>query len=272
MLDALPAWAQAGVWGLLGASSLVIGAALAYLVKLPTRVTAGVMAFGCGVLISAVAFDLILEGFEEAGIRPIIMGALAGSIAYTVANWLVSRKGGKHRKRSGGQQKDAEGGGGLSIAVGSLLDGIPESVVLGVGLLSGGGVSVAMFAAVFLSNLPEGLSSAVGMKQAGRSRRYVFGLWIAIALLSGLASLIGAALLGDAPPALLATVNAVAAGALLTMITDTMIPEAVEGERGGTGLLVVVGLLVAFALSQGGDDDAAGKDQGSAASASGVAG
>jgi ZIP family zinc transporter len=239
---------------LIGASSLVIGAALAYVVKLPVRVTAGVMAFGCGVLVSAVAYDLVLEGFRAAGIWPIIIGALAGSFAYTFANWLVSRRGAKRRKRSAGQPSADSGrstGSGLAIAIGSLLDGIPESVVLGVGLLGGGGVSVAMLAAIFLSNLPEGLSSALGMKKAGRSKAYVLGLWIGIALLSGLASLLGAALLGSASARLLATVNAIAAGALLTMIADTMVPEAVEGEHGATGLLVVAGLLVAFGLSHG---------------------
>src|SRR5690606_23054443 len=115
------------------------------------------------------------------------------------------------------QQTHSSSGGGLAIAIGSLLDGIPESVVLGVSVLGGGGVSTAMLAAVFLSNLPEGLSSALGMKKAGRSKLYVFGLWGSIAGVSGLSALIGAALLGDASPALLATVNAVAAGALLTM-------------------------------------------------------
>ncbi|MFC4169124.1 ZIP family metal transporter [Teichococcus aestuarii] len=251
MFESMPLWLQAGFWGLLGGSSLVIGAALAYLVRLPARVTAGIMAFGCGILISAVAYELVEEGFRQGGIWPVIGGALAGSAAYTLANWLVSRRGGRHRKRSGGQQK-AAGGGGMAIAIGSLLDGIPESVVLGVGLLGGGGVSLPMLTAVFLSNFPEGLSSAAGMRRAGRGRGYVLGLWGGIALLSGLAALLGAALLGDAPPALTATVNAIAAGALLTMIADTMIPEAVEGERGGTGLLVVAGLLVAFALSQQG--------------------
>jgi ZIP family zinc transporter len=253
MLESIPLWMQAGFWGLLGSSSLVIGAALAYLVQLPTRVTAGIMAFGCGVLISAVAYDLVEEGFQQGGIWPIIGGAVAGSVAYTVANWLVSRSGGKHRKRSGEQQKNTKGeskSGGMAIVIGSLLDGIPESVVLGVGLVASGGISTPMLAAVFLSNLPEGLSSAVGMRRAGRSKRYVLSLWIGIAVLSGLATLLGAVLLGNAPPALTATVNAIAAGALLTMIADTMIPEAVEGERGGTGLLVVAGLLVAFALSQ----------------------
>lgn len=124
--------------------------------------------------------------------------------------------------------------------------------MLGVSLLTGGGVSLAMFAAIFLSNFPEGLSSASGMKRAGRSATYIFGLWIAIALISGLASLLGAAFLGGAPPVLIAMVNAVAAGALLTMVSDTMLPEAVEGEHGATGFLVVVGLLLAFSISQSG--------------------
>jgi ZIP family zinc transporter len=247
----MPLWLQAGLWGLLGSSALVIGVTIAYLVKLPTRVTAGIMAFGCGVLISAVAYDLILDGFDRGGLWPVVVGALVGSLLYTVANWLVERHGGKHRKRSGAQHPPAGGeSGGAAIAIGSLLDGIPESIVLGVGLLEQSGVSLAMLAAIFLSNLPEGLSSAVGMRRAGHGPGFVFGLWSSIAVLSGLAAMAGAALLGDASPQALALVNAVAAGALLTMITDTMIPEAVHGERIGTGTLVVLGLLTAFAISQ----------------------
>lgn len=244
----MPLWAQAGLWSLLGASSLLVGALLGYLLKLPTRLTAGIMAFGCGVLISAVAYDLIMEGFQQGGLWPIIGGALAGSAAYTIANWLVNKGGGKHRKRSGDQQKD-QAGGGMAIAIGSLLDGVPESIVLGIGLLTGGSVSLAMLAAIFLSNLPEGMTSAIGMKKAGRSRLYVFGLWTGVVALSTCAAATGAALLGDAAPSSIAAVNAVAAGALLAMIADTMLPEAVEEEHGGTGMLVVVGLLAAFALS-----------------------
>jgi len=112
-------------------------------------------------------------------------------------------------------------------------------------------VSLTVLAAICLSNFPEGLSSATGMRRAGRAPAFVLGLWVAIALVTGLAAALGAALLGDASPALLALVSAVAAGGLLTMVVDTMLPEAVEGEGGLTGLLVVAGLLVAFALSQG---------------------
>jgi zinc transporter, ZIP family len=217
--------------GRLGASSLIAGAAVAFLLKMPRTVAAGIMSFGCGVLISAVAYDLLEDGFQEGGIWPIVGGALAGSVSYAVADWIVSQQGGHCRKRSGDEQRNAGEGGGLAIAIGSLLDGIPESVVLGLGLLSGQGVSIAMLSAIFLSNFPEGLSSALGMRSAGRSAGYIFGLWSAIAVLSGLASAAGAAFLGGAPPGIVGTVDAVAAGALLTMVVNTMIPEAVEGDR-----------------------------------------
>jgi ZIP family zinc transporter len=248
----MPVWLSAGLWGLLGASSLVLGAALAYLAKMPRWANASIMSFGCGVLISAVAYDLLEDGYQEGGIWPIVMGALVGSIAYAVADYLVSAGGGHHRKQSGGQQEHAGKGGGIAIAIGSLLDGIPESVVLGLSLLAGKGVSVTMFAAIFLSNFPEGLSSAVGMRNAGRSAGYIFGLWITIAVLSGLSSLGGAAFLRGASPQLIASVNAVAAGALLTMVVNTMIPEAIGEEQKATGILVVIGLLIAFSLSNAG--------------------
>ena len=130
-----------------------------------------------------------------------------------------------------------------------MLDGVPESLVLGVGLLSGHGISIAMLAAIFFSNFPEGLSSALGMKKAGRSTAYIFSLWGSIVFVSALSSLLGAALLGGASAQVLAIVNATAAGALLTMVVDTMIPEAVAGDHKGAGLLAVLGLLVAFTLT-----------------------
>jgi ZIP family zinc transporter len=249
----MPIWLTAGLWGLLGASSLLLGAAVAFVFRMPRYVTAGIMSFGCGVLISAVAYDLLEDGYQEGGIWPIIAGAIAGSATYALSDWAVSREGARSRKRSGDQQVKAGEGGGLAIAVGSLLDGIPESVVLGLGLLSGKGISIAMLAAIFLSNFPEGLSSALGMRAAGRSATYIFGLWGAITILSGVAAASGAAFLGGAAPQVVATVSAVAAGALLTMVVNTMVPEAVEGEQKLAGVLVVLGLLAAFALSNVGE-------------------
>ena len=184
--------AIAGFWGLVGGSALLIGAAIAYFARLPQRLIAAIMAAGSGVLISAVAFDLMDEAYRRGGFDSTAIGFFGGALVYTGANILVSRAGAKHRKRSGSNPKQsqatAQEGSGLSIAVGALLDGIPESVVIGVSLLEGSGVSVVTVAAVFLSNVPEGLSSAAGMKKAGRSAIYIFGVWGAIAMASGLAA------------------------------------------------------------------------------------
>ncbi|QLQ38816.1 ZIP family metal transporter [Micromonospora robiginosa] len=247
----MPGWLEAGFWGLLAGSALLIGAAVGFFVRVPRRATASVMAFGAGVLLSAVSFELIDEAHEQGGLLPVAIGAAAGALAYTGANVLLARHGARHRKRSGDEQpsEQEQPGSGNAIAVGALLDGVPESVVIGTSLLAGGPVSFVTVIAVFLSNVPEGLSSAAGMRQAGRTRRYVFGLWIAIALISGAASLAGYTLLGGAPPEVLATITALAGGAILAMITDTMVPEAFEDAHLLVGLITVLGFLVAFALS-----------------------
>lgn len=254
----MPTWLEAGLWGLLGGGALVLGALIAWLVHVPRVVIASVMAFGSGVLISAVAFDLMQEAAETGGLVPAGAGFLGGALAYLGANALLARHGARHRKRSGtrpGEQQPSEeehSGSGAAIAVGALLDGIPESVVLGVGLLGGGGVSLSVLAAVVISNVPEGLSSAAGMKTKGRTARYVFGVWGGIAVASALAALAGYSLLGGAPPELIAVITAIAAGAILTMVADTMIPEAFERTRTWTGAIASLGFLVAFAIDLAG--------------------
>jgi ZIP family zinc transporter len=249
----VPEWIEAGLWGLLGGAALVLGALVAWFVRVPQAVIASVMAFGSGVLISAVAFDLMAEAADTGGLGPTAIGFLGGALAYLGANALLARQGARHRKRSGGQpSEDEQSGSGAAIAVGALLDGVPESVVLGLGLLTGGGVSASVLAAVFISNVPEGLSSAAGMKASGRSARYVFGVWGGIAVISGVAALVGYLALGDAAPELVAVITAVAAGAILTMIADTMIPEAFEETRTWTGVITTVGFLVAFAINRAG--------------------
>lgn len=247
----MPQWLQAGAWGLLAGSALLVGAAAGFFLPVPRKVVASIMAFGAGVLLSAVSFELIAEAHEQGGLLPTTIGAAGGALAYTGANLLLARRGARHRKRSGGEQPSEreQPGSGSAIAVGALLDGVPESVVIGASLLAGGPVSLVTVVAVFLSNVPEGLSSAAGMRRAGRSRRYVFGLWTAIALVSGVSALLGNTLLGGAPPELLATITALAAGAILAMITDTMVPEAFEDAHLLVGLITVLGFLTAFALS-----------------------
>lgn len=253
----MPGWVEAGLWGLFGGGALVLGALIAWVVRVPQMVIASVMAFGSGVLISAVAFDLMAEAARTGGLLATAGGFLGGALTYLAATSALARRGARHRKRSGanpGAAQPSEGdqqGSGAAIAVGALLDGIPESIVIGIGLLSGGGVSVSVVAAVFISNVPEGLSSAAGMKSSGRSARYVFGVWTAIAVASALAALVGYATLGSAPPELIAVITAVAAGAILTMVADTMIPEAFEQTRTWTGVIAATGFLTAFAISVG---------------------
>jgi ZIP family zinc transporter len=246
----VPTWLEAGLWGLLGGGALVLGALVAWFLRVPQTVIASVMAFGSGVLISAVAFDLMAEAAETGGLLPTSIGFVGGALAYVAANAALARRGARHRKRSGGQQpsEDEQSGSGTAIAVGALLDGVPESVVLGLGLLGGGSVSASVLAAVFISNVPEGLSSAAGMKAGGRSARYVFGVWGGIAVISGLAALVGYAALGGAAPEVVAVITATAAGAILTMVADTMIPEAFEQTHTWTGVITTLGFLVAFAM------------------------
>jgi ZIP family zinc transporter len=223
----MPLWAQSGFWGFVAGSALLLGAALGFYVKVKQKVIAWVMAFGGGVLISAVAFDLMDEAFKRGGFDSTSVGFLAGALAYTAANYGLSRYGAKHRKRSGKQQPSEaeESGSGLAIAVGALLDGIPESMAIGIGLLHGGAVSWVMVAAIFLSNVPEGLSSSAGMKHSGRSARYVFGVWTGIMVLSALASIAGNVFFIHAAPDVIAAITAVAAGAILCMLADRCEPD-----------------------------------------------
>jgi zinc transporter, ZIP family len=237
-----------------GGGALVLGALVAWFARVPRDVVAAVMAFGAGVLISAVAFDLMEEAETNGGLPATAAGFLGGALIYLGANAVLARHGAHMRKRSDNQPSEQEqAGSGMAIAVGALLDGIPESIVLGLGLLAGGSVSPTVLAAVFISNVPEGLSSAAGMKRSGRSATYVFGVWGGIAVISGLASLIGYLALGDASPQSVALITAVAAGAILTMIADTMIPEAFERTRTWTGVIASLGFLLAFTIHVLGD-------------------
>ncbi len=233
-------------WGTLAASSLVIGALIALSFHISMRVIGLIMGFGAGVLISAVAFDLVEEAVEKSsGHGSVVAGIFAGCGVFFGGDWLIDRFGGSERKDADGDQKS---GSPLAIVLGTVLDGIPESMVIGLTIFEGGAVGAAFLAAVFISNLPEAISSTAGLVTGGWPKARILWMWIAIALLSGLASLAGYGLFQDSSPDTVALVLAFAAGAILTMLADTMMPEAFEQGGKLVGVVTTLGFAFAFAI------------------------
>jgi ZIP family zinc transporter len=237
---------QAFVWAFLAASALLLGA-VGGLVLNVSRTAVGLMlAFGAGALFSAVAFELTVESFEEGGAELFAVGLAAGAVTYFAGNrWLQTR--GSARTRATVKKRASEGH-GLSIVLGAMLDGIPESVVLGASLLGGGAVSPAFFAAVLLSNVPEGFSAAADLRAEGRSPRWILSLWLAVVLVSAASAALAFLLIDVAGPGV-PLIQAFAAGGLITMLVDTMIPEAFEEGGDLAGLITVLGFALAFLLS-----------------------
>jgi ZIP family zinc transporter len=235
-------------WGALAASSLILGALLGLARPWPDRVVGVVLAFGAGALISAVSFDLAQEGAELGGADAVALGLAAGAVVYYVANRAVERLGQPNRagpSAAAAPTPDA----GPALALGAFLDGIPEQMVLGIALAAGDGVSVGLLAAIFISNLPEAIGSASAMDAAGRSRATIARLWIAVALICTLATVVGYGIADSASRDLQAVIDGFAAGALLVMLIDSMIPEATRRAGNVAGLVTVLGFAVAAALS-----------------------
>lgn len=239
---------EAGLWGLLAASSLLIGALAGYLLPVSRHVIALVMAFGVGVLISAVAFELTEEAYGIGGADAVALGLGAGAIAFFAGDWWIDHRGGAMRKRPGMEQA---AGNPRAIAFGAALDAVPESAAIGLSVLYGGTVEGTLVAAVFLSNVPEALSSAAGSGNAKQSFRSVIAMWAGIVLMSGIAAALGYVLLDGASDNLVAWTQAFAGGAVLCMLADTMMPQAFEeyDRRPAVGLVVVLGFATAFLLS-----------------------
>jgi ZIP family zinc transporter len=257
---------RAAVWGFMAGSGLLVGAVVAVASggRLSHRITATAMGFGGGVLIAVLSIDLMDSAFRDGGPIAATLGFLFGATAFCAINWLVGQQGARHRNRCGDcveQPSEADHrGSGLAIAVGALLDGFPESLVIGLSLSGGERIGPGLVAGFFLSNVPQGLSASSGMKRAGRSGKYIFGVWTGVLLISGITAAAGYLLLGAAAPAVPATILAFAAGAVLAMLAESMIPEAFANAQPFMGLVTVAGFLVAFLIIKvpepaGVDDD-----------------
>jgi ZIP family zinc transporter len=252
---------EAALWGFVAASALPIGAAFARWRMLTPRVIGAILAFGAGTLITAVTFELVEQAFDRADIWPVVIGLGLGAAVFTAGDAAIIRYGGRRHRGMGMGANDAEGAdipatdvpsngddGGLSILLGAVLDGIPESLVLGITLATGDEVSITFVIAVFVSNVPESLASTRDMLAMGRSFRAVLGLWFAVAALSTLFAAFGA-MLDTVDQAVVAIVQSFAAGALLALIADSLLPDAYRSSGLRTGLFVVLGFALAFALT-----------------------
>ena len=238
---------EAAFWGLVGGLALLLGAVIALNVHLGARNIGLTMAFGSGVLISAVSYELVADAFQSAGgSGAVTLGLAAGALVFFGGDTIIERQGGGNRKDAGG---DHEGGDAKAILLGTVLDGIPESIVIGVSLVGGSGVSVPMVAAVFLSNLPEAIASSDGLAKGGMSKGRILGMWTALALISAIAAGLGYAVVANMAPFAVAFVQAFAGGALLTMLGSTMIPEAYEASGRWAGLVLVLGFTLSFLLT-----------------------
>jgi len=232
---------EAFLWGFVGGAALLIGAVIGLRFSVPDRVLGAIMAFGAGVLISAAAFDLTAEAYLTGGRDAAAGGLAAGALAFFFGSRMLAR-----RQQARGGAADPS----VPLVVGAVLDGIPESLAIGISLLGGGGVSAAVVAAVFISNVPESLSAASSMRDE-RSRRFVLAMWAIVVLASATAAALGNGLLGDAGENTRGFINAFAAGAIITMLADTFIPDAFEHEHRSfaTGLLTTLGFALAALLT-----------------------
>ena len=237
---------SAAGWGAFAASSLVIGALIAIARPVPMRPLGLIMAFGAGVLVSSVAYELVEEAVAVGGQLPMALGLTAGTIVFYLGDRAIDLLGGAGMGSVHGPKAPESG---LAIVLGAALDGVPESVVLGLTISQGGGVGFSFLVAVFLSNLPEGIAGTAGLLSTGWSRGRIIGLWLIVVAASAVAALIGATLLAETSGEVRALILGFAGGAILTMLADTLIPEAYEHAGKAAGLVTTLGFGLAFALS-----------------------
>lgn len=237
---------HAFLFGLLSTSSLVIGGIIASRFSLGKRTIGIIMGFGAGTLISAVSYELIFEAVTSArGSGYPAYGFFVGAFTFYFSDLLIG-------KLNSGNGKVAHASKSAALIVpmvlAIILDGIPESIVIGLGMSEMGAISIAMLVAVFVSNLPEAIAGSSGMKAAGWSNKKIILLWLVIALVCSLATVAGFSMFTNTPEHWLAFVNAFAGGAILMMLANSMMPEAFEHGGRFAGVATVLGFFLAVAL------------------------
>lgn len=238
---------SASFWGFLATLSLVVGALLAIRFKFSDLLTGAIMGFGSGALLSSIAYELIPDSTIAGAGRPMALAFMGGALTFFVSDWAIDRFGGEHRKDIAVKQEDH--GSGTAIFLGTLLDGIPESLILGMDLATGGAVNLAFLMAVFVSNLPEGIAGTRAMISSGNSSTKVLSMWAGLVIACALSAAFGFAFVQWLPAADGRYARAFAAGAVLTMLADVMMPEAFKHGGKIAGLLATLGFLVAAILS-----------------------
>ncbi|MCM3617198.1 ZIP family metal transporter [Sutcliffiella horikoshii] len=239
---------QALFWGAIAGIALLLGAVVGLYVPMPKKLTGFIMAFGTGVLIGAASFELLGKIDIQEGYSYVIFGFLIGATLFTSLEFIISKKGGKERKRSKEKKEEHSG---MAIFIGSIMDSIPESVIIGVSLIKSNTVSWVIVLAIFISNFPEALSSSVGLRKDGYTRKKILFLWTIVFILTTLSSLFGFVVFKELNGLYMYMVSGLAAGGIIAMVASTMMPEAFEEGGPIVGLLSALGVLCSYILSIG---------------------
>ena len=234
-------------WGTFAASATMFGAILALKIAIPKRIIGYIMALGTGALIGATAYELLEGSLEISGFKEVAIGFLGGALTFTILDYLISHKGGQQRKGTDRNEEDGKTS-GMGIFIGSVMDTIPETAMIGMSLIGGGKVSLALVVSVFISNFPEGLSSTVGLRKSGFSQKKILVMWALVVFSSALSALAGATLLDNASDSIKAIVSCFAGGAIIAMVASTMMPEAYKEGGPTVGFVTSIGVFIALWL------------------------
>ncbi len=235
------------IFSFLTGFSLILGAIVGTTFKISQRIIAAFMAFGSGVMICALTFGLMEEAFKYGGFYIVIIGFLVGGIVFIAGDFLIHRFGGRHYKKKK-PFKTIRQTNGKAIVLGALLDGIPESIALGVALFTKNGIGILMVGAIFLSNLPESLTSINDLKIEGSSKKQIYIIWVIVSIIVSITTFLSYLFLKNLNLNILGIILSFASGAILAMLADSMIPEAFEEGGYLIGLLTILGFLTAFIL------------------------